>query len=175
MRIFILFLLFGFLLISCTHKLSPDNDLLILDSLQSEELKITFINDTAVTKWYIDSMQSFWIPSQSNLNEIDSIIARAIAENKNKHFKYLNSNSIKDYYRQCICHINNDGDSIVYINALCHFMNLPVFDDKNNITTVRPDWQHYIIRVHDGGDCFWSIWINLTKRKYFNFRVNGHA
>jgi hypothetical protein len=39
----------------------------------------------------------------------------------------------------------------------------------------RVDWQHNIIEVMDGGDCFWQITIDIRKKKYLKLSINGLA
>jgi hypothetical protein len=82
-------------------------------------------------------------------------------------YNRLSIKSFRDYYRQYVCYIQPDGDSIVFINAVCNIW----FDPMG----IREDWQNNIIMVMDGGDCFWSTLINFTKKRNIRLVVNGMA
>jgi hypothetical protein len=142
------------------------------DSIDKENLRYTLINDTSETKWIVDKGLLFWKPNQEQNILIDSIINAAAKKIYKKTYRYLSPDSISRFYRQYVCFVDSNGDSIVFVNALCHIFNDPVFDKNNNARLVRADWQHHLIIVHDGGDCFWRIWINYSKKKYFRFSVN---
>jgi hypothetical protein len=167
MRHTIEFLLLGFLLISCSRRNDSNKNAFELDSLQKEALKITLINDSTNTKWTNKEYSKIWYPTKSQMSIIDSIIVKGIKENNRDSNRRLNTNSFKDYYRQYICHVQQDGDSIVFINAICKIWYDPA--------GVREDWQHELIEVKDGGDCFWQIGINFSKRMYYIFMINGLA
>jgi hypothetical protein len=109
------------------------------------------------------------------MNLIDTILLKAIVDDNGRNFTRTKADSYKEYYRQYVCFVKENGDSIVYINALCKIFEGPIHDDNDSLRWVRLDWQHHLIEVDDGGPCFWRIWINVTKREYFNFMVNGVA
>ncbi|MEM8895811.1 MAG: hypothetical protein AAGC88_14615 [Bacteroidota bacterium] len=52
------------------------------------------------------------------------------------------------------------GDTIVWINGFC---------DNYDY------WKNDIVQVLDGGNCFFQLLINLSKRDLLDIRVNGHA
>ena len=60
----------GFFLVSCIHKEAKKNELIKLDSLKREELKITIINDSLQTNHIAKEFISFWMPTY---NQIDTI------------------------------------------------------------------------------------------------------
>ena len=70
--------------------------------------------------------------------------------------------NLSRYKRQYIAVINQNGDKEVWINCLCDS-----FHDDN--------WKTQIVMVFDGGNCFFNLKINLTKRLIYNFSVNGVA
>lgn len=155
--------------ISCNHKKTEKDSLVILDSIQKEHLKITFITDTLINN------EQKWIPTFNQLKIIDSIIAKAILENDNNHYKILCPDSISSYYRQFICSVNLKGDSLVYINAIYRIEEFPEKDEKGEFVYKRSDWQNRIISPCDGGEYNWQIKINFSKKKYEFFNVNGKA
>ena len=177
MRTFLIFLLLGLLFHSCRHSVTVNKPIVAIDgdSLRREELKVTIINDSIETKWIIEGKCSFWTPKEKHLKKIDSIVLNAIKTNFKVRYRHLKPESLNDYYRQYVCFIDINGDSIVYINAACTIDIHMIIDKSNKVNRIRDDWQHHLLNVDDGGDCYWSVFINLTKNKYFRFSVNGIA
>ena len=133
--------------------------------------KIALINDSTQTKYITNSFSSFWVPTQNQLYTIDSIIEQAILENGKDYYKHLKPGSVKHYYRQYICYTDAKGDSIAFINAFWEIDFLPLPGDIRK----RDDWQFNLIKVFDGGDRYWQVWINFSEKRYYNFNVNGEA
>jgi len=134
----------------------------------------TVINDRAQLKWISDSINSFWIPTDTELRLAESILDLAIAETSNSYWTILSTKTTKKYYRQYSFYIDQNGDKIIYINAFCRQFERPV--DSSGVWIMKPyDWKNEFLIVEDGGDCFWSIQINLTTMSYFDFYVNGVA
>jgi hypothetical protein len=154
------------------NKRNDSKNAFNIDSIKKEELRITLIDDTSQISWIAGNFLSFWTPSTNQLNVIDSITQQTIKENKKEYYKRLTPSTFKNYFRQFSCYIDKNGDSIVFINAMCEIRLNPEPDLKGNY---RADWQHEIITVKDGGECFWCLWINFTKRKSTKFVVNGEA
>ena len=74
----------------------------------------------------------------------------------------LNKTTLKNYYRQYIGYLTPDREAIVYITLITK-------------GTVR-DIKHLsdgLIEVHDGGDSYWTICINLQTQQVFNMNLNG--
>ena len=161
----------GFFFVSCIHKEVNKNELINLDSLKREELKITIINDSMQTNHITKEFISFWIPTYNQIDTINSIIRKAIKENSKKYYIHLKPDSLKSYYRQYVCYTETNGDSIAFINAFLKIDFLPLPGDVRK----RDDWQYYLIRVQDGGEFYWHIKVNLTKKNYYKFTVNGDA
>jgi hypothetical protein len=134
----------------------------------------TVISDTSQLKWITKDLVSFWTPNTVDLRLTESILKKAIKENLNEYWSLLDTLTVKKYYRQYVFYIDSQNDSIVHINAFCEVLERPV--DSAGTWIIRPyDWKNYLIIMRDGGDCYWSIKINLTKNTYFNFMVNGEA
>jgi hypothetical protein len=104
--------------------------------------------------------------TQSDILEIDTLFNESFAD-YNSHLseaekKYLAIDQKNRYYRrQYVCVLNNEGQKEVYLNCFCAF--------------IRADWRKSLIVVKDGGSCFFNFKINLAKRKYYSFFVNGFA
>ena len=69
---------------------------------------------------------------------------------------------LNEYYRQYMVVRNRKGEKEVWINCLCE------------VQYVK-DWTKRVIQVMDGGKCYFSIKINLKKKSYSHFMVNGIA
>jgi len=134
----------------------------------------TVIYDISQLKWIARDLSSLWKPNTNNLNITESILKSAIKENMNEYWSLLDTVTFKKYHRQYTFYTDSNNDSIVFINAFCRVMNIPI--DSAGTWILRPyDWKNTFMMVNDGGDCFWSIKINLTKKTYFDFMVNGEA
>lgn len=109
--------------------------------------------------------------------EIESILKIAIKEHNNnqresllehnkQHPNYqwtetsLEIKMEKGYYRQYLPVIDENGDKLVWINFLCDY------DESYEIE---------IPLIDDGGNCFFNIKINLTRKSYSEFRINSDA
>ncbi len=64
------------------------------------------------------------------------------------------------YVRQYVATINSEGEKEVWVNCLC---------------STSGEWRNHLIFVMDGGNCFFSLKINLTTGQYYQFSVNGDA
>lgn len=74
-----------------------------------------------------------------------------------KHFVI----DLSRYKRQYVAALNSKGEKEVWLNCFCKA------GDK--------DWRKDLIIVKDGGNCYFSLKINLTSGQYFELRVNGDA
>ena len=138
------------------------------------ESKFTTITDTIQLKWIVKDLTSFWTPKNDDLRLAESVVENAIKENNNEYWSILDTLTAKKYYRQYVFYTDSNNDSIIYINAFCNLLDIPT--DSSGVMIMKPyDWQNNLMIVDDGGDCYWSIKINLTKMTYFDFMVNGEA
>lgn len=175
MRNFLLIIIIGVIGLSCNKKGERQVNASYIDSIAKEKQRITLINDISQAKRIFDDYKSFWIPTANQLSEIDSILVKAIKEKNRPSQKRLNISTYKDYYRQYICCVLSNGDSIVYINAACSIGSYSIEDSEGNATRKRMDWQHNVIEVMDGGDCYWQVWINYFRKNYKYLTINGLA
>ena len=65
---------------------------------------------------------------------------------------------LAQYKRQYVAVINQQGQKEVWVNCFC---------------SVNFDWKQEIVKVLDGGKCFFHLNINLTQEKYYDFAING--
>jgi hypothetical protein len=83
---------------------------------------------------------------------------------QNPHAKLNKDNfviNLKQYYRQYVPFLNEKGEKEVWVNCFC--------------SSLDNDWRKDIIYVHDGGNCFFQLRVNLSKGTYHEFSVNGEA
>ena len=103
--------------------------------------------------------------SKAELHILDSLITvfvadfeGKLAEDKVGHEKI--DLSAKKYYRQYVPSIT-DGEKKVWANFFCG--------------KPSPNWRTEILSTKDGGNCFFNLTINLTRKSYSFFMVNGEA
>lgn len=116
--------------------------------------------------------------SQAELIEIEKLINLAIKKNnENEASKLINHNKnysndkwketgyelkIKRFKRQYVPVINQNGKKEIWINFFC--------DDWG-----VADWRSDLIQVLDGGNCYFSLKIDLTNKTYSELSINGYA
>lgn len=83
--------------------------------------------------------------------------------NKQVQSEFKIKTPTRDYSKQLIAIKNEKGERIVWANCSCYA------EHK------YPIWKKQITVTDDGGDCFFSIYINLSKMKCYKFYVNGVA
>jgi hypothetical protein len=163
----IVFYLVLYLNIFSQNSISPlnDNNKNLNSNLNQDSLQVV-LNDSIYINRFCNSCSS-WIPTSKDYSVIDKIILKAITENKDIYkLEKLNVNTYRNYFKQLVCYIDEKNDSIVYINALCYDSNF-LFKD-NEIY----NWNKQLIIVNDGGECYWTIKINISKHSFFDFYVN---
>jgi len=134
------------------------------------DTSIAIINDSTQLIIHLP-IESYWIPTEEQLLQIDSILLLATQDTSN----YTRILDFKKFYKQYVCYKDSTGDLLVYVNGFCHLMEFPKQDSSGTWKMVPFDWKTNILEVLDGGPCFWHMQINLTKKKFFNFVLNGMA
>ena len=71
----------------------------------------------------------------------------------------------RKYLRQYIPLINNQNDTIVWVNFFCE-----KGYSKEDFELLN--WKQNVVYVMDGGSCYFNLKINLTKRIYYELEVN---
>lgn len=122
--------------------------------------KTTFITDKSQTSWLFGESKISNL-SQLELTQLEHLIQTKITEHNNRTNKQKTINS-NDYFRQYIVIENNRGEKEVWINFLCE-------------VGQGDQWKEEVIIVDDGGECYFNIIINLTKKTIIRFIINGRA
>jgi hypothetical protein len=71
--------------------------------------------------------------------------------------------AFEDYTKQYVCYIDNLGNKVIYINALCH-----------NIENLE-DFNHRLYLSLDGGNCYFQMSLDSKTKKCLKFTFNGIA
>ncbi|MEP6901953.1 MAG: cystatin domain-containing protein [Actinomycetota bacterium] len=90
--------------------------------------------------------------------EVKSLLKKAVGEHNSKQNNNNQVINIEKYKFQFVSAINSKGEKEVWANSFC---------------TDFEDWQKQIVQVDDGGKCFFNLYINLTKKSYDRFSING--
>jgi len=69
---------------------------------------------------------------------------------------------LKDYGRQYMAVVSDNGTKLVYVNCFCDPFK---FADRDK----------ELVAVLDGGNCFFNFKVNLKEKKIFDFMENGVA
>jgi len=134
----------------------------LLNNLNGQDrnrIKI-FDKDSRIIGFIIDDYNRF-NPSENDFLIADSLAKIYIVQNSSKltHDKSL-IDSYNDYYKQVYGLINKKGDKIIFLNCFCRAEN-------------NDSWKDKTVSVKGGGKCFFSIKINLTEKKAFDFWINA--
>lgn len=111
--------------------------------------------------------------TKTETDEIDRLLRQSVDEYNQKQeeefakWKELDSTLKKDdfminlaeYKRQYVPVITETNEPEVWVNAICYW--------------AGERWRKEIIRVDDGGKCYFNVKINLSKKTYSNMTVNA--
>lgn len=136
------------------NKNNIQNEKKLIDKINFD--KIAIINSINA-KDIIGKRVNFQL-TENDFSQIESIILKEVY----KHNKEFGTNiKLKDYYRQYVAFINNEGEKVVWINLFCNYFNT--------------DWKKNVVFVLDGGECYFNLKINIEKGFAYDFEVNGYA
>ena len=179
MTIIILFI--GLILVSCGQNNTNKNTGLVDNKAPNMEVQL----DTSMVAMLPFDTTKTWIfenarQTELSINDliiIEDILTGCISEYNTKQkqlFKELKSNNLESnldikhfiidlerYKRQYMAVINDKGEKEVWINCFCDSWG------KN--------WREEQIIIKDGGNCYFNLKINIRKKKYYDFMVNGYA
>ena len=157
-----------------TENKSIENTQSEFNLAESEFIILPYKNDWS---WIFNNVKPTEL-TQTELIEIENILEKAINENNENQRTELeihNKNFPKDKWketgfeltlkgkkRQYIPVINEKGEKEVWINFFC--------DDWGN-----DYWKSDILIVHDGGNCYFNLKVNLTTESYSELSINGYA
>lgn len=96
--------------------------------------------------------------TNKDIQELDNILISCLNENREEI-----TNKFSSYQRQYVAVINEHKEKEVWVNCGC-----------KDIYGLE-EFKYSLIKVHDGGDCFFRVIINLSKHNYSHLTVNGSA
>jgi hypothetical protein len=99
--------------------------------------------------------------NNDELTQLDSLLEICMSENT--RLKTQNNNN---YYKQCIATENSDREVVVWIYCICH---------KSGFIKENEFQLQLHGMVQDGGECFFKLKINLTRKMFFGLLINGDA
>lgn len=106
---------------------------------------------------------------------IEELTKKAI---KNHNWVVEDKIELDNYYRQYVVTENNLGEKKVWVNCFCEEIESEgrkEMREKYKIFTSRDNWRKEIVQVFDGKKCYFNLEINLSKKQYYNFVINGEA
>lgn len=111
----------------------------------------------------IDNQKERYTPTKEDIALAEKIIRDGIdnyLKREKIHTRSIKQNKLSKYKRQYVGFITKNGDVVIYIAFLKNI---------NNVDMLSKD----IITVLDGGETYWSVFINLTKTTLYGVRING--
>jgi len=168
---FLIYFIFSIIILLFTsdlgysQKVKKSSYVILTDS--SSAYKI-FKNKRVSTldKKEIDEIESMVLENVKYHNANEEIFFKKVVLN-NPNSNYNKSNffieDITKYKRQYLAVSNDLGEKEVYVGFFCEI-------DADDMDA----WKEKIFIVHDGGNCFFHIKLNLTKHICYEFFVNGY-
>lgn len=135
----------------------------VVQSLDTAKLTVFYKNKSTLTQGQIKIADSILINAVSHYN---SQVDKGQTQNKDSivlSYGTADKIDIEKYCRQYTVGTFNDGSNIVEALCFCDDM-VP-----NNL----PDWKKTPVKIHEGGSCVFSIWLDLNKKTGRLMRVNG--
>jgi hypothetical protein len=146
------------------------------EPIQADTSLLAILPFDTTQHWFFKDGQPTDLSSKE-LSQIEHILQKCISnynpeqekrieEINKEHPEYkLNKNAfiidLSKYKRQYVPVLNAKGEKEVWINCFCN--------------TWNSDWKKNLIFVHDGGNCYFNVKVNLTTGKYYELIVNGEA
>lgn len=115
----------------------------------------------------IENQKERYTPTKQDINLCEEILKRDIDEliSSLNLCTSISNNTLEKYWRQYVGFVNKDGDIIIWINML--------YKRSNHLT--KAELSNDIISVEDGGEDFWNIYVNVTKKYLYKLQINGVA
>ena len=105
-----------------------------------------------------------WDPEPGDIGDAESILKYAFDDQKRGTVNRVLGKLPDDYNQQYVGAVNENGDKYLWVNLFC----------KTEESYFK-EWKTKLVFAKDGGKCFVNVKINLTKKTYEEFNVNGDA
>ena len=111
----------------------------------------------------IENQKERYTPTKQDIKLCEEILRRDIDEliSSLNLSTSISSKTLKKYARQYVGFKNKDGDIIIRVYML----------DKRDYT--KAELSKDIISVYDGGESFWKIFVDITKKNLYKLEING--
>jgi hypothetical protein len=103
--------------------------------------------------------------TQQDISEVKKIFEQSVTDHNNKIPDSVKKNSHytidlknRDYKTQYVCTINRKNEKIVYVCCFCNLIGL--------------NWRTFVF-IAEEGNCFFTVKIDLTAKKYFDFSLDN--
>ncbi|TCN55422.1 hypothetical protein D0809_17165 [Flavobacterium circumlabens] len=169
------FLEYGFQYLDCKNAVLKNNFIEFLNGkmplkLKLKMAKVNLKNSSAILHnpkfafftynpdhydYFSENVESIDL-TQVDLKTIDEILSKCIKENPTRLTRLL----IK-YNKQCIAVKNSKNEIEVLVFCSC------------NSNVDKEEFKYQINQVNDGGDCYFSVKLNLKKKSYAELNING--
>ena len=105
--------------------------------------------------------------SKQEVRQVDSLVSLCMRVNSKSVLDSIygtdERNFIMDdsYYKQFIPMLNDKQEKTVWVNCFCNY-------NENN-----DNWKKRIHLVADGGNCYFTVMVNLSTLSYYDLTING--
>lgn len=114
----------------------------------------------------IKNQKERYTPTKEDIKEAEKLLKdsiESVLEKNRLTYTSIKRHTLRKYRRQYVGFLTNDGDIVICINLI------------RNKQIDNIELSNDIVELFDGGDYFWSIFINITKKTLFDIHVNGAA
>ena len=149
-----------FTIFSCVEKNTPDRVTVLINQFGNESFRYGNLKT--------------WKPDKSEINFTKKFLKEIIEKNIMDYGVKEISVNFNDYYYQFIPYLDKNNRKIIYVNSLCKdFVQNPIQDLTRKNAEKEIEWKSHYFDVYDGGNCFWQVQVDVEKKEYFDFSVNG--
>ena len=147
----------------CDHDTLKADDTTILGYVFMEQYYLDQNRDTVVKKVYK--------PTMEDVREAEKLLRSKYfyimpAEKRDKLGRETRPR-LKWYTRQYVFGVDDNGKKYVWINALR-------LDDDDDFVSLE-ELSRHIVRVRDGGNWYWNVFLNISDGKVLGVMINGEA
>ena len=136
--------------VSPTVEANPN--MVIVTREQAEEM--------GVGSWLVGN-NDLWTPSVDNILKLEEKLPEYLSQNSSQFFHEPPVWQRLDEYQRQYIGLERGGRHMIYGNYFCDNLGL--------------DWQHKIVIVEDGGECFFQFEYEVESELFIKLLVNGES
>lgn len=103
-----------------------------------------------------------WTPGAGDISKTEKLLYGCYEQECRGTANRLLNRKLDDYNYQLMGALMDNGEKVIWINALC----------KKEESSMA-DWKKRLVVVADGGNCFFNIQVNITRDVWGLLMVNG--